>query len=71
MTISEYILELEKIRAEHGELRVTKPNGNSEVSNAKPSVRFVRINKGRQRRIEYWSPYIDTEEAQGEKVVGV
>ena len=69
MTISEYIRELEAIRAEHGELEIeTYGLSCGRCPASTPTIAYKKILAGRQRRPAFWSYDLKT---KGEKVVRV
>lgn len=54
MKISEYILHLEAIMEDHGDLRVTKYNPAADVMSAyPPEVKFIREKKPRESKTNY------------------
>jgi hypothetical protein len=57
MKISEYIAELEKIKAEVGDVEVqTETCWGRGEANA-PSIQYALILKGRQHKPRFWSKY--------------
>ena len=54
--ISQVIEQLEKLRAEHGDLRVTKYGFRADVSDVQlPEIGFVQVNNKRENKPMYWS----------------
>ena len=80
MTIGEYVAELEKIRAEHGDLHVVG-RGSSMVmgairrTNLGPSLAHVHIPQGHETvervQVNEGRSYGDKEDQRGERVVWI
>lgn len=70
MTISEYITALEALRAEHGELRVTKSVWYGVDDAHAPTIQNMKVLRQRERKHAYVMSFERAEDASriGEKV---
>lgn len=71
MKVSEYIQQLEALRAEHGDLDVEAYFQNGDRVPARPpSVKHVKILKGRERKPVFWYSW-EGEDCKGPAVICV
>ena len=71
MTLADYIIELQKLEAEHGsdiEVCVAAFNG-ERLAASSPKVAYKLILKGRERLERFWYEYADDNNYQGKKVI--
>ena len=69
MTITETIEQLVALRIEHGDLQVKEYKTDFQVGNIKPQIKYIRVNKQRESRIEFWYDSPSNPHERGEKVV--
>lgn len=71
MKISEYIVALEAIKAEHGDLEVETTGFDlRRIAARKPEIEFRKILSGRNRSPRFWNTW-DGDAAKGEKVASI
>lgn len=71
MKLSTYILLLQSIQNEHGDLDVDSLSVSFDRKEAKiPEIAYRKILKGRESKPSFWSSY-SKEDCKGEKVVKV
>lgn len=70
MKLSDYIVELQNIFENHGDLEVqtSGPGGRREAP--EPSIAYARILKGRESKPRFWW-WADEEDRKGDKVCRV
>ena len=59
MKISEYIAELEKIKAEVGDVEVQTEGYGGRIEAYAPSIQYALILSGRQHKPRFWSKHAE------------